>query len=140
MTRLTSKDPFLRARPIVRRATKTHYQIRQLRLPDSSGYGAYLVWPDGPATEETRPIATAYFLSEATERAERPVPLNKTGLDPYLMAMAAWHPTVQALRAAIESAEQAFSQATTLEQRQNWETDIANLRRILLNHADNEGE
>jgi hypothetical protein len=55
---------FLRNRPVVRRATRTHHQIRR--------YGdVYLVWPDGRTTPDTAPIATTRDLQRALELARR---------------------------------------------------------------------
>jgi hypothetical protein len=72
MSRVPATDPFMRARPIVRRASATHHQIRQLRGKHLDG--RYLVWPDGPTTADTGAIASAFDLSSAIALAKRKVP------------------------------------------------------------------
>lgn len=70
--RQPSVRDFLRKRPVVRKRSATHYQIRQLREPKSSGHGCYLVWPDGYTGRDTMPLATTYDLTRAVEKARRP--------------------------------------------------------------------
>jgi hypothetical protein len=57
---------FLKLRPVVRRASTTHHQIRRF-----SGDGRYLVWPDGRSTPHTAPLATTYEFERAVEHAKR---------------------------------------------------------------------
>lgn len=76
---------------------------------------------------------------EVDARAVTVTPLNTTGLDPLLTLTAGYYPTVEDVDAAIERAEAAAARSATEEQRQNWKTDLANLRRIRLNHDSHEG-
>jgi hypothetical protein len=56
----------MKARPVARRASKTHHQIRRF-----TGDGRYLVWPDGRSTPNTAPLATTFEFERAVEHAKR---------------------------------------------------------------------
>ena len=66
--------------------------------------------------------------------------LITTGLDKLLSLTAGYYPSVEDIDAAISRSEAAADRCTTLEQRQNWQTDIANLRRIRLNHDEQQDQ